>query len=323
MKRSLNVFLPFVCLLFFALPVFAQQKTWDELMKDGNLASDQKRFAEAENLYREALRVLETRNPKSDQPKLRISTLNQLTKALEGQKKTDDAELVGLSAVDLLDVTLKNLSSSNQEERHYAKLVTVKVYGEVADIFIAHKKMPEAENLLQRLIRHQEAWKKSNEEQVDRALKSTGSPQAQNQTILNAAISSSTDNPAGTYFKLGNLYFDDRKFPEAENCFQTSLKLSTVSPEAAKMVPLEVALGNPVLMTNLGIAQAAQQKWQPAEASLLRAIAVFQKRNLLNSTGGQNAIRNYVLVLKKQGRAAEAETFLDKLQAGETIEPPK
>lgn len=320
MKRSLSVPALLVCFLLFLLPVTAQQKTWDSLMKEGNLASDQKRFAEAENLYREALRVLETRNPKSDQPKLRISTLTQLTKALEGQKKTDDAELVGLSAVDLLDATLKNIRSLPTEEKIFAKAVTGKVYQEVADIFIVHKKVVEAENLLLRLIHYQEDWTKETKAKVDKALKSPSGTPGKNEALAEALTASTVENPAGSYIKLGNLYFDNRDFSKAELCFQEALKLSTPSPVALQTNP-GFDDPSPVLLTNLGTAQAAQQKWQPAETNLLRAIIVFQKRNQLNSSVGQNALRNYALTLKKQGRAAEAETFLDKVQAGEIIVP--
>lgn len=321
MKRFMNVPSIFLCLLLFALPVFAQQKTWDSLMEEGNLAFNQERFAEAEGIYREALRVLETRRPKSDQPIFRIGTLAQLAKALEGQNKTADAELVGTSAIELLDTNLNDLRSWNAEEKILAKAVTEKVYQEVADIFIAHKKVPEAETLLLRLIRYQEDWTKETKARSDRVFDSPSDAPGRNNAIAGVVAEALVESPTETYIKLGNLYFENRNFPKAEICFQEALRGSANPRKAASVPPPGTDVDSPVLLTNLGTAQAAQQKWQPAEANLLRAIIVFQRRNQLNSSAGQNALRNYVLTLKKQGRAAEAETFLDKIQAGEIIVP--
>lgn len=320
MKHSLNVPALFVCFLLFLLPVSAQQKTWDSLMQEANQAGDQKQFAEAEGLYRESLRALETRTPKSEQPILRVGTLAQLAKALEGQSKTAEAELVGTNAVDLLDAKLKDFHSLTAEEKIFAKMVTEKVYQEVADIFIAHKKVPEAETLLLRLIRYQEGWTKETKTKIDKTLDSPTDTPGRNNTIAGAVMGSLVESPTGTYIKLGNLYFENRDFPKAENCFQEALKLSTPSPIVPRTSP-EFSDPDPVLLTNLGTSQAAQKKWQPAEANLLQAIILFQRRNQLNSAAGQNALRNYALTLKKQGRSAEAETFLDKIQAGEIIVP--
>lgn len=320
MKRSLNVPALFVCFFLFLLPVSAQQKTWDSLMQEANQAGDQKRFVEAEGLYREALRALETRSPQRDQPILRVGTLAQLAKAIEGQSKTAEAELVGASAVDLLEANLKDFRSLTAGEKIFAKMVTEKVYLEVADIFIAHKKLPEAESLLLRLIRHQEGWTKEAKTRTDRILDSSTGTVGSAEAIQGALLEASAENPTGTYIKLGNLYFGNKDFPKAENCFQEALKLSTPSPIVPR-TNSELSDPDPVLLTNLGTSQAAQKKWQPAEANLLKAIVLFQRRNQLNSAAGQNALRNYALALKKQDRSAEAETFLDKIQAGEVIVP--
>lgn len=320
MKRSLSVPALLVCFLLFLLPVTAQQKTWGSLMEAGNLALGQKRFAEAEGVYREALRFLETGNSNRERPILQIGTLSQLAKALEGQGKTAEAESVGMSAIELLDANLKDLRPLTAEEKIFAKAVTEKVYQEVADIFIAHKKVPEAETLLLKLIRYQENWTKETKAKTDKALASSSDTPVSGNAIAGLVMGALVESPTETYIKLGNLYFENRDFPKAENCFQEALKLSTPSPVVPRTNP-EFDDPSPVLLTNLGTAQAAQKKWQPAEANLLKAIIVFQRRNQLNSSAGQNALRNYALALKKQGRGAEAETFLDKIQAGEIIVP--
>lgn len=311
MKRSLNVPALFVCFLLFLLPVSAQQKTWDSLMQEAYKASTEKRFADAEKLCREALTLSGSKKERAEQR--RASALAHLATILEGEKKSGEAEATARQALEALEVAQKK-TPSELPDKVMLQLTIVGVYLDVADVFATQKKFQEAEAFYKKAI--EADLKRQREAPPENQVHS---PYQRDAVILSWMVSGLTEVGGGlanSYYKLGKLYFDNRMFDKAEQSFAEAVRLTTVKDAKTGEVR-----ENLLCLTNLGVVFAAQGKYPEAEKTLLHAISEFQKVDKLKSDTAMLAIRNYVLTLKKQGRAAEAETFLDKLQAGEVIVP--
>jgi tetratricopeptide (TPR) repeat protein len=115
---------------------------------------------------------------------------------------------------------------------------------------------------------------------------------------------------------LGNCYLDQKKFTEAEACFQKILEYAPVWPGTDDSA-------YPINFRQIATAQIGQQHWTEAEQSLLKSIALFdtqisawEKKDAefsINYRGPQS--RSYALlavVYFREGRVRDALTTVEK-----------
>ncbi len=281
-------------------------------MGEAYRATAEKRFPEAEKLCREALAMIGSDKEKTIEQR-RASALGHLAMVLESQKKSGEAEVTMRQALEVLEVAQKK-KSSEFVDNLFLQLTVVEVYLDAGDVFAEQKKFQEAEAFYKKAI--EADLKRQREAPPENQISNNDQNNAFYLSWVVSRLAEAGDGLSTSYYKLGRLYFNNRMFDKAELSFAEAVRLTTVKDAKTGEVR-----ENLLCLTNLGVVFAAQGKYPQAEKTLLHAIGEFQKFGKLNSDTATLAIRNYVLTLKKQGRAAEAETFLDKLQAGEIIVP--
>jgi hypothetical protein len=156
-------------------------------------------------------------------------------------------------------------------------------------------------------------------------------PRRQRIHELEAAI---LDNPsAGNYEELADLYFDDKKFARARQCYDKSISARTDSPDPFYRRGLcAMEMGDyAAAIPDLGRVVSADPKYDYYRAQGMlahayantgqteRAAALFEQVTRI-STLSETQL-NYAALLASQGRAAEAREWAQKVLAKKPTMP--
>jgi tetratricopeptide (TPR) repeat protein len=284
------------CLIWH--PAWGQGQSWEVLMKAGNEALEQKRVSEAEQKFREALKLAEAskEKPKEREPKL-AATLIKLALACHRQAKREEAEALASRAVQVLAKVIA-IKPKNATEKFYQIEGAVLGLETAAAIFEDYQKYDEAEALYKKIIAMREEYVRikekpaSNEDFLDLVAKATSGAQAK---------------LADTYDQLARLYISQQRHKDAVPLYQQSLEarekfFGAQTPAVA------------VSLTNLASLYATQENYPQAEPLFQRAVSIFEKANAMNRREAVMTLENYALLLKKTGRETEASSLLQKAQ---------
>ncbi|HNG92989.1 MAG TPA: tetratricopeptide repeat protein [Acidobacteriota bacterium] len=282
--------------LAFTFPVSAQTVTWDDLMQSGNQALTQNRPAEAEQSFRDALKLIEKSGDKDPRKPV---TLIKLAAACDLQSKRDEAEtLANQSLLALEKVPLLSKTQGTTDALAGVN-VTLQLYDQAAGLFVSHQKYAEAETTYQKAITY-----------CDKTLSLASNSKSNDELVKSLALLTTDveQGQANAHDKLGSVYFLQKKYDLAEVAFHKSLKLReklfqpTSSPIAESLA-------------NLATLFAVQAKYDKAEPLYKQALDIFEQTNSMNQPKALYILGNYVLLLKKTGREAEAKALLEKTKA--------
>src|SRR5260370_2120034 len=104
--------------------------------------------------------------------------------------------------------------------------------------------------------------------------------------------------------KLGNLYFTERKYPEAAAVYEEALR-SRASDQSTNPRVLAQTL------TNLASCYAAQGKYDQSEPLYQRALAVLEQAQWAEKPETIPTLQMYALMLKKPGRHEEPKPIIE------------
>jgi tetratricopeptide (TPR) repeat protein len=282
-----------VCLCFSAA---GQSSSWESHMDAGDNAFSAKHYSDAEQAFREALKLAE--KFKSDDPRLAVNLI-KLAESFNNQSKREEAEAAAKRSLVALDKAMRAPNASDLQQQFYKAETSAMILDKAATIFVEHKKYSEAEPIYKRLIAIRDEFGRINR-----------SPKG-NEEFLKFMVQMVTDaegKTADACDKLANLYLVQRKLEEAEPLYQRSLKIRE-SRGGADKPPAAISL------SNLATLYAVQGKFDKAEPLYARAASIFEQSNLLDKPEVATAFENYSLLLRKTGREAEAARMLEKARA--------
>ncbi len=293
MKYRLSALPIGILILSLQVSALGQSKSWETYNQIGDNAITQKQYADAEQAYREALKLSEKFK---DKDPLKAVTLIKLAESLSLQSKNDEAETLANRALVALETAVKASKSKDPKERFYKLETSVMVLNKAAAIFVAGKKFAEAEPLYKKVIALREEaiqpkeTPKSNEDHL---------------SFLAQAMTNAQAKLAEAYDKLASLYVMQRRLEEAEPFYVKALKAWEAEYGADKP---PAAIG----MSRLATLYAIQGKFDKAEPLYSRALGIFESSNWLDESEVATTYENYSLLLRKSGREAEAATMLEK-----------
>jgi hypothetical protein len=136
------------------------------------------------------------------------------------------------------------------------------------------------------------------------------------------------DNPAaGNYEELADLYFEDKKYARARECYTKSISSRTDSPDPFYRRALcELKLGDyPAAVTDLQFVVAKDPKYDYERAAGLLAHALAKTgqseaagklfESVVQSSTFSETLVNYAEFLKSEGRDAEAREWAQRVLA--------
>lgn len=283
--------------LAFTFPVSAQTVTWDDLMQSGNQALTQNRPAEAEQSFRDALKLIEKSGEKDPRKPV---TLIKLAAVCDLQSKRDEAETLASESILVLEKLSFSSKVTDGVNFSAALNTTTELYELAAGLFASHQKYPQAETLYQKKIKF-----------CEKVLALTKEQPTSNDDFLRflvLATSGIHEKLTATYDKLANLYFAQKKYDQAEKMLNQSLKeKKVVYKDDSPIVASALA--------NLASLFAAQGKYEKAEPLYKQALSIFEQSQALGRPEVASILGNYILLLKKTGREAEVKGLVEHLKA--------
>jgi len=285
-----------IIFLFLHTYALGQSNSWETYIQTGDSAVAQKRYADAERAYREALKLSEKFKDKDARIAL---NLIKLAESLNFQSKNDEAEAFVDRSITALEKTIKSAKAKDLAEEYYKTETSAMVLDKAADIFVANRKYSEAESIYKRIVVMREAAAQ---------IKETPKSNEDFLKFLGQAITNPQAKVADANDKLANLYLIQHRFEEAEPLYTKSIKIREAHYGANKP-PVAVSLNS------LATLYAMQDKYDRAEPLYVRAIDIFEQSNWLDKPEVATTFENYALLLRKTGREAEASALLDKARA--------
>lgn len=271
-----------------------QDSNWDALIKAGKAAMEKRQYAEAENDFRDALSAAEKYGEKDARF---AGALLFLAQACDAQSKKDEAEALAKRASDAIE-KVRHVKLKKATDQFIQSDVACATFDKAADIFAAHQKYADAESLYARVIKIradmavEKQTPQNNEDYFRWLIQVTGGAKTK------LAVANE---------KLGNLYFTERKYPEAAAVYAEAVRVRQ-SYETTDQPGLAQAL------TNLATSYAAQGKYDQAEPLYKRALAVFEQAQW-EKPETITTLQMYSLMLRKAGRDEEAKAMLEKAAA--------
>jgi tetratricopeptide (TPR) repeat protein len=296
MKHIFLVSFVGIILLFIYTLALGQGKSWETYIQTGDSAITQKRYADAEQAYREALKLSE--KFRDNDARIAVNLI-KLAESLNLQAKNEEAEAFATRSITALEKASKSPKSKDLAEEYYKSDTSAMILDKAADILVANRKYFEAEPIYKRIIviREEAANVKESPKNNEDFLKLLG----QAMTNAQAKVADATD-------KLANLYLVMRRFEDAEPLYIKSLKIREAQYGTDKP-PVGISLNS------LGTLYAIQAKYEKAEPLYVRAIGIFEQTKWLDDPAVATTYENYSLLLKKTGREAEAIVPLNKAKA--------
>src|SRR5258708_5103331 len=195
----LVAFAGIVCLSLYTLAL-GQGKAWETYIQTGDGAITQKRYDDAEQAYREALKL--SKEFKDNDAQIAVNLI-KLAESLNLQAKHEEAEASAALAITALGKALKSSKSKDVAEEYYRSDTSASVLDKAADIFAANRKYSEAESIYKRIIviREEAARVKESPKKNEDFLKFV----VQGMTNAKAKVVDATD-------KLARLYILMRRF---------------------------------------------------------------------------------------------------------------
>jgi tetratricopeptide (TPR) repeat protein len=281
---------------FVSLSSVGQDSAWEASIQAGKEAMAKLQYPAAEKAFREALSAAERFGEKDERAP---ATLLFLAQACDAQSKRDEAEGLARHAAEAMEKALKAHKPKKAEQQFEQVDVASALFDKAADIFASHQKYPDAEGLYKRVVLIRESATKNNPTPKN------------NEDIFRFMIQVTSDAQgalASAQEKLGNLYFTERKFPEAAATYEKAQKIREADTRTDKRVLAQT-------LTNLATSYAAQDKYTQAEPLYQRALKLFEEANWMEKTETASTMQLYALTLKKMGRDEEAKAMLEKTAA--------
>jgi tetratricopeptide (TPR) repeat protein len=281
-------------LIFLCLSALGQGDSWDAHTQAGKDAMAKQQYSEAEESFRKALVAAE----KFGEKDARFSgTLLFLAQACDAQSKRDEAEGLARRATEAMEKALRAYPTKQIEQQLLQADAASSLFDKTADIFSSHQKYPEAEMLYKRVVQIRESVAQEN-------------PKPKNNEdflrFMGQALSDTQGKLAAANEKLGNLYFTERKFPEAAATYEKAQKIRETDTRTDKRVLAQT-------LTNLATSYAAQDKYTQAEPLYQSALKLFEEANWAEKPETASTMQLYALLLKKTGREEEANAMLEKV----------
>lgn len=296
MKHRFSILLIGVICFGLYLRAPAQSDSWETYNQTGDNALTQRRYADAELTYREALKLSEKFKEKD--PRLAV-ILSKLAESLNLQAKREEAEAFARRALLALEKAIKGSAPKDLKEDYYKTETSALILDKVAGIFVANQKYAEAEPIYKRLIAlreeavHPKETPKSNEDFLK---------------VLSQVATHAQGKLAEAYDRLATLYLNQRRFEEAESLYVKALK-ATETEYGADNPPAALRL------SRLATFYAMQGKYDKAGPLYSSAVTIFEKSNWLDKPEVARTFENYALLLRQTGREAEAGAILEKAKA--------
>lgn len=296
MRHKSPVLLIGILSLCLHVSAAGQSDSWETNIQTGDNAIAQKRYADAEQAYREALKAAEKFKEKD--PRLAVNLI-KLAESLNLQAKREEAEALANRAIVALDKALKDSKSKDSEKEYYKTESSVTILNKAAGIFVANKKPAEAEPLYKRVValREEAAPKKETPKSNEDFMK-----------VLAQNVTHAQSKLADAYDTLATFYLNQSKFEEAEPLYL----------KAVKAIEAEYGAGHPMAalsLSRLATFYAMQGKHDKAEPLYLRAIKIFEESDWMDRPQVANTFENYSRLLTKTGRETEAAAMLEKAKA--------
>ena len=286
-----------------AQAIRAKHDRWENSIQAGEKAFQEKRYAEAEELYLTALKEAENFGPQ--EPHL-VQTATLLAQLYRKQDKHGEAEPLFQRALAAQEKALG--------PRHPYLATSLENY---ADILGKTKRKAEAQEVKARakaIQATQKRWGKSIEE-VWKAIQKERYDEAQKKflTALKEAESFEPHDPrlartAMTLTLLAQLYREQGDYGQAEPLFQRAL---AIREKALGTEDPDVATG----LNNLAALYEDQEKYAEAEPLFLRALAIQEKAVGPEHPNVVGSLENYADLLRKTNREDEAAKMEARAEA--------
>lgn len=284
-------------LLLQGIPSSGQDAEWEHLIGAGDEAMARHQYSEADGSYGKALTFAE-QHWKRD---ARISAaLFKLAESSDAQSKTVDAETFAKRSITALEEALKAHKPKDASEELRQAEISAGLFDKAGDIFAAHQKYSDAEEMYQRVIAVREQYasektpSKPNNEDFFRFMA---------QTLSNAQAKIADAND-----KLASLYRAEHKFEEAAARYKKSV---AAKEKAYGIDKPQVAQS----LNDLAACYSLLGQYDQAEPLYKRVIGILDRSDYKEGLPMATALENYALLLRKNGHEAEAKGYLQKADA--------
>jgi tetratricopeptide (TPR) repeat protein len=283
-------------LLCFDGVAFGQNDRWQRAVQAGKNAMAQKRYADAERSFREAVNLAEKLKEKD----AGIATgLILLAEACQFQARREEATALASRSLAALEKAGKGSSTQDPAGAFFKTEASAMILEKAADIFTANHGYDEAEQACKKLIHLREEAAgvnpspKSNEDHLK---------------FLSRALTNGEDKIADAYDELARVYLAQQRFADAEPLYAKSLNVR----EKVYGVDKPPVAGS---LSNLATLYAAEGKFDKAEPLYAQAVKIFQENNWMDKPEAAVTFENYAVLLKKTGHEAEADAMMKQGKA--------